>query len=96
MERREYEINITVNGIKINKVIIDPHYEEKHVESMSDELILDLVKTLNGEFHAPQDASPPYKYFVKDGIPVNGKLYKLIWLHEDHQIYVGVINAFRR
>jgi hypothetical protein len=45
MSRREYNISITVNEVLISKVIIDPHYEEKHAESINDEIILELVKT---------------------------------------------------
>jgi hypothetical protein len=45
MKRREYSVSIVVNQIRITKVIIDPHYEAKHAASISDELILKLVKT---------------------------------------------------
>jgi hypothetical protein len=96
MNRREYSINITVNEVLITKVIIDPHYEEKHAESMSDEIILELVKTLNGKIFEPDDEKTPYSYFVTDKIEIKDKLYKLIWLLEDHEIYIGVINAYRR
>ena len=94
--RREYKVSITVNGVKINKVIIDPHFEEKHAESISDAVFLDLVKTLDGEFHPTQSESPPFKYFVKEAVLLDEKHYRLVWLLEEHQIYVGVINAFRR
>jgi hypothetical protein len=77
-------------------VIIDPHYEEKHTESINDKIILDLVKTLDGKFFEPDDEKTPYSYFVTDKIRVNDKLYKLVWLLEDHEIYIGVINAYRR
>jgi hypothetical protein len=36
MSRREYSISIVVNGQRITKVIIDPHYEEKHAETITD------------------------------------------------------------
>ena len=48
VSRREYSVNMKVNGLMINKVIIDPHYEEKHADTVNDEIILELVKTLNG------------------------------------------------
>ncbi len=48
MNRREYDIGITVNGRQVTKVIIDPHYELKHADSVSDQIILDLVKLLDG------------------------------------------------
>lgn len=58
-ERRDYKISITVNSISVTRVIIDPHYELKHLN-------------------------------------LNGMKYRLIWLLENNEIYIGVINAFRR
>jgi len=77
-------------------VIIDPHYEEKHADSVSDEIILELVKTLDGQEIEADDEDPPFTYFTTDKIELNGKSYKLIWLLEDEQIYIGVVNAYRR
>ena len=96
MSRREYKTSITVNEILVDKIIIDPHYEEKHSESINDEIILELVKTLDGKIFEADDEKEPYSYFVTDRIEYEGKLYKLIWLLEDHEIYIGVINAYRR
>jgi len=96
MKRREYAISIKVNDVRVNKVVIDPHFEEKHAESINDEIIIELVKTLDGESFAPVDQSPPFAYFVTDKIDLYGKLYKLVWLLEDDQIYIGVVNAHRR
>ena len=44
----------------------------------------------------PDDEKTPYAYFMTDKIEHGGKLYKLIWMLEDHEIYIGVINAYRR
>lgn len=96
MKRREYNISITINEILVTRVIIDPHYEEKHAESINDEIILELVKTLDGKFFDPDDEKTPYSYFVTDKIEYQEKFYRLIWLLEDHEIYIGVINAYRR
>lgn len=96
MSRREYSISIVVNRKQINKVIIDSHYEEKHSESISDEIILQLVNELNGREFEPDDVDTPYSYFIADKIELNGKLYKLVWLLEDGQIYIGIVNAYRR
>jgi hypothetical protein len=38
---------------------------------------------------------PPYSYFVEE-IILNSKRYKMIWLIEDEQIYIGVANVYRR
>lgn len=96
MKRREYPIDLTINQTQITKVIIDPHYEKKHAESINDEIILSLVKTLNGKEFEADDVKGPYSYFVTDKINLDGKLYKMIWLMEDHEIYIGVINTYRR
>ena len=96
MKRREYGISIKVNEVHIKKVIIDPHFEEKHADSITDEIIVELVKTLDGQKIVPDDENPPYTYFTTDKIELDGKFYKLVWLLEDDQIYIGVVNAYRR
>ena len=77
-------------------MIIDPHYEVEHSDSITDQIILSLVGHLDGKDFEPVDRDSPYEYFVEDKILLDGKLYKLVWLLEDHQIYIGVVNAYRR
>jgi hypothetical protein len=96
MARKEFSVSITVNSRKIHKVIIDSHYEAKHKSVIHDELILRLVKNLDGGIYPVQDRSAPYEYYVTDRMEFEGKLYKLVWLLEDDQIYIGVVNAYRR
>ena len=48
-KRTEYELLIEINGRKLTRVVIDQHYLVKHAESIDDELILDLVKSIHGE-----------------------------------------------
>lgn len=96
MKRREYELDIVVNRRRITKVIIDSHYEKKHSATVDDQIILKLVKTLDGEIIEPDAEDPPYSYFSQDRIELDGKFYKLIWLLEDDELYVGVVNAYRR
>lgn len=95
VSRTEYPLSITVNGVKIEAAIIDPHYQEKHSSIINDELILKLIQTLDGEYYDYVDDKPPFQYFVKDEIEIENKFYRLIWLLEKNQFYVGVINAFR-
>jgi len=93
--RREYDIEpITVNRITINKVVIDSHYEEKHSADINDVLIIELVKQLNGRIEAPEVVDEEFSYFVTL-LSRSAKQYRLIWLLEENEIYVGVINAYR-
>lgn len=96
MKRREYVVKLEVNGRKITKVIIDPHYEEKHTKSINDELILELVKLLHKGAFPVQEQDEGFEYFVNDNLKLGGKTYKLIWLLEDNKLYIGVVNAHRR
>jgi hypothetical protein len=95
-ERRAYGINITVNGIQINRVVVGTHYEKKHTDSMNDDIILDLVELLDGKEFIPEKTDGKFQYFKSEPLFLDNKKYRLIWLLEDDQIYIGVINAFRR
>lgn len=95
MKRTEYDISIVINGLRIEKVIIDPHYKERHSDVINDEIILKLVETLNGSYYDFVDEKSPFRYFVKDDVELDNKFYRLIWLIEEGELYIGVINAFR-
>ena len=72
--RREYDISLVVNKRNISKVIIDPHYEDNHSESIDDQIILELIKRLDGGSFEPEDIKTPYSYFVatrREGIQAN-------------------------
>ena len=95
VRRREYKIEpITVNRASINKVIIDPHYEEKHSEHINDDLILRLVKKLNNRNQAPEVKDKNFSYFATL-LRLDERQYRLIWLLDSNAIYIGVINAYR-
>ena len=95
MERRIYDIEpVTINGLSIGKVIIDPHYEVKHGDDIDDDLILDLVRKLDGRSEMPETVDENYSYFVTL-IELEQRQYRLIWLLESGAIYVGVVNAYR-
>ena len=94
--RREYGIGITLNRLRMTKLIIDPHYELKHAASINDQVIVRLVQLLDGKIFEAVERCSPYSYFVRDKIELDGKFYKLIWLLEDDETYIGVVNAHRR
>ena len=96
MSRREHSISpIKVNRILISKVIIDPHFEVKHDDHMSDELILELVKKLNGRIEVPEAKDEDGFSYFATLLEHEEKQYRLIWLLEGNSIYVGVLNAYR-
>lgn len=97
MERRQYDISVTINGRQLSHLIIDPHYLERHAASVTDELIIELVKMLDGrEFTPEKISSSGFEYYVEDGMKLKGKAYKLVWLLEGEEIYIGVVNCYRR
>lgn len=94
-KQRSYQISpIVVNGIKIVQVVIDSHYEEKHRDHMSDELILKLVKALDGRRELPEAKTNQYSYFATL-VEFEEKQFRLIWLLGDYSIYIGIVNAYR-
>ncbi len=95
MTRRKYSINITVNDQKIKTVVIDAHYEKKHSTSINDELILELVQLLDGGDFEPESATQNFEYFVANDLVIRNKRYRLIWLIDKIEIYIGVVNAYR-
>ena len=52
---------------------------------------------LHKEVHIPQDIDEDgYQYFVRDGLALGNKKYRLIWLTHPKENYIGIINAYRR
>lgn len=92
--RRRYEIQIFVNSRKIKEVLIDPHYEKKHSKSINDNLILSLVTQLdNGDFD-PEMTDMEFEYYTTKHF-LEMKCYKLVWLLNSREKYIGIINAYR-
>ena len=95
VSRREYLLSVNVNGLRITRVVIDPHYEVRHSKAINDQLIIKIVQTLDDNFYDFSEEKNGYEYFVNDAILFEGKKYRLIWLLERNKNYIGVINIFR-
>ncbi len=94
-ERPEYPLQITINGRNLNRVVIDQHYRLKHSDSMNDEIILDLVKTLDGKKFPPEKVQGENKYFTVEPVYLLEKPYRVILVLCVSDDYLGVVNAFR-
>lgn len=94
-DQRVHRISpIVINGVRVTQVVIDPHFEAKHSASINDDLIVKLVLKLDGRQELADSKSGRYSYFATL-IELDAKQYRLIWLLEDHAVYVGVVNAYR-
>lgn len=95
--RRCYVISITVNNIHFEELYVDPHFEIKHSESMDDEIILALSNQLDGRVHDPIAVDRDgFRYYRTEPMYFKGKPYRLIWLIDPDESYLGVVNCYRR
>ena len=93
--RKEYQLLVEINGRKLTRVVIDQHYQENHGESITDELILELVQTIDGEVFTVDSVRGDFQYFVAEPVFDEMLPYRLVMLLSIHDDYLGVINAFR-
>jgi hypothetical protein len=95
--RKEYQLQIEINGRKLTRVVIDQHYQENHAESITDELILDLVRELDGEVFTVDSVRSDfqYLYFVAEPVFNEMRPYRVVMVLCIYDDYLGVINAFR-
>jgi hypothetical protein len=95
MARPEYTLKININGRNLNRVIIDQHYKEKHAESINDQLILDLIQTLDGRAFPIEEVHGEFQYFTVEPVLKGNSPHRLVLLICISDDYLGVINAFR-
>lgn len=63
---------------------------------MTDELILELVRTLDGKSRLSDDFDDDgFQYFVEGKIMFHKRPFRLIWCIPPSFEYIGVVNAFR-
>jgi hypothetical protein len=92
MKRHEFKIrSIVINGRFISRVLIDQHVK-KH-EDITDDVIIDVVREMDGIEQLPDDRKGPYEYFATL-VWHNNKQYRVVWLLEDNELYIGIITLF--
>jgi hypothetical protein len=70
---------------------------KKHAVCVDDQIILQLVRLLDGRIFKPVSTDENgFSYFVNDQLEMLGKFYKLIWLLHEDEIFIGIVNAYRR
>jgi hypothetical protein len=94
-DRTEYPLIIHINGRELSRVVIDQHYAEKHSDTVDDQTILDLVKTLDGEVFLIESERDDFQYFTAEPVFKDDAPYRVIMVLYVHDDYLGVINAFR-
>ena len=93
-ERRVYEIKtLYINRLFITKVIIDPHVD-KHSDHINDELILKIIRELHCKNYEYMMIRNRFKYF-RSFIKWDEKWYKIIWLLEDNESYIGIVTIHK-
>lgn len=92
--RVEYKLRITINERVIHRVIIDPHYRQKHTD-LDDSKILHLVKSLDGLIFPIEARRGDFEYFKVEPVYLESLPYRVILVMCIVDDFLGVINAFR-
>lgn len=93
---RVYKADVKFNKKHWSSIWIDSHYEEKHSNSVNDELILTLLSRFKGNRAIEADGeSGGFQYYEVD-TEHKGKLYRLILVIPPDCSYLGVRNTYRR
>ena len=94
-DRPEYRLKTTLNGRHLNRVVIDQHYRLKHGDTVNDEIILDLIKTLDGRKLLPEKVQGDNEYFTIEPVCREEKPYRMVLVLCLADDYLGVVNVFR-
>ena len=95
-KRRIYPIKLVINNRKLDELILDPHYEKKHGNYLTDEIIYNFALELNQKKVIIEDRKKPYDYFSHWPLFREWRAYKLIGCLEDDKNYLGIIDCYRR
>jgi hypothetical protein len=93
-DRPEYKLKLTVNGHELKRVIVDQHYKIKHPD-VTDEIILSLVRQLDGGNFPIVEYDGDYRYFRVEPVQYNSNPYRIILVICIVDDFLGVVNAFR-
>lgn len=93
MRRESSTVQLIVNDVRINRILIDPHVD-KHADHIDDETIIHLVYQLHCRAFYPVSVQNNFEYFVTR-IDWKKRRYKLVWLTENNETYIGIITTFR-
>ena len=92
--RKEFDIAISFNGKQRKPLVIDSHFRKKHPD-VKYEIIIDLVKSLDGGTYEPEETIDGWSYYAINGVPYKGAPYRLVLVTKEHEKFLGAINAFR-
>lgn len=93
--RTVYTLPIQINERRLKRVIIDQHYLLNHAESVNDNLILSLVKSIDGGTFRIDSEDYPFQYLVAEPVFNMKQPYRLVVVICLNDDYLGIINAFR-
>lgn len=92
---RVYRALVVFDRKHFNEIWIDPHYEEKHSDSITDDLILALVQKLGGKTAEPHAEANGFRYYEIE-VSYQQRLYRLILVRPADDSYLGIRNTYRR
>jgi len=93
-DRTEYPLSLRINGRQLSRVLIDQHYKEKH-QDVTDTIILELVKQLDGGNYAIEMEKEGFEYFRIEPVLHGDEPYRVVLVLCISEDYLGVVNAFR-
>lgn len=91
-----HKMNVYVNEIWFLHVHIHEHVFERHGESITTEIILNLIRQLHfGKFKVEARDEKNWQYFATHQT-LNRKSYRLVWCIPPDADFLGVRTAFRK
>ena len=94
---KRYAKRLRINGLQYKEIEICRHYEEKHGSYIHDDLILEVVHSLDGTY-LEADAQKKVgnsvlSYFAAD-VDYEEQVYRLVWRVVRGRIKLLVVNCY--